>query len=164
VTGLDYLEDGVAELIDRGYDVIQADAETFDLDESFDTIVAGELIEHLERPGAFLNRANAHLEDDGHLVLSTPQPWMLYYYFKSMSGEVPVNPEHTCWFDAQTIRQLLARCGFEVHSIEYPEPSTFHPLAINHRLRTGFLRFTYSLGLERLSSDRMVIVATPASQ
>ncbi|MEJ2320568.1 MAG: class I SAM-dependent methyltransferase [Gemmatimonadales bacterium] len=38
----------------------------------FDVIVSSELIEHLESPSAFLRQAHALLEDDGFLMVTTP--------------------------------------------------------------------------------------------
>ena len=56
-----------------GYPNLHAgDAQTFRISAMFDTIVAGEVIEHLENPAQFLARAHEHLKPDGRLVLTTP--------------------------------------------------------------------------------------------
>ena len=44
-------------------------------DETFDTILAGEVMEHLERPLDFLRSCNRLLKENGKLVLSTPNPY-----------------------------------------------------------------------------------------
>lgn len=41
---------------------------------NFDTIIAGELIEHLEQPVDFLRKCNLSLREGGVLVLTTPNP------------------------------------------------------------------------------------------
>ena len=47
VVGIDILKKEIQELRRMGYDVRYGNAEDFELNEKFDTIVAGELIEHL---------------------------------------------------------------------------------------------------------------------
>lgn len=127
-TGVDIDADGVACLQRQGYQVICADAHVMDLGRRFDTIVAGELIEHLDSPGTFLRNIRRHLQPDGHLVLSTPNPfssgtlWKICRY-----GRPLVHEEHTCWFDPITLAQLLTRVGFAPLSGSWLEP-TFRPL------------------------------------
>jgi hypothetical protein len=57
LVGVEVSEPQVGALRAEGFDVRLGDAETFDLGEGFDVIVAGELIEHLSNPGLFLDRA-----------------------------------------------------------------------------------------------------------
>lgn len=46
-----------------------------ELKERFDTILAGEIIEHLDNPQAFLEGCYTILNPGGHLVISTPNPY-----------------------------------------------------------------------------------------
>src|SRR5712691_2815517 len=57
VLGVDYLEDEIRELAKRGYRVIAADVtKPIDIEEQFDVIVIGNLIEHLSNfEGLLLN-------------------------------------------------------------------------------------------------------------
>lgn len=43
-------------------------------DERFDAVVAGEIIEHLERPIDFLREIHCLLKPEGKVILSTPNP------------------------------------------------------------------------------------------
>jgi len=43
--------------------------------ESFDTIIAGELIEHLENPSSFLRGCRQVCKDRGQLLITTPNPY-----------------------------------------------------------------------------------------
>ncbi len=73
VTGIDYDEKIVEDLRSLKYeDVHHANAETFRLPERFNTIVAGEVLEHLSNPGLFLQRAREHLAAGGRLLITTP--------------------------------------------------------------------------------------------
>src|SRR5579872_3744834 len=51
ILGMDILERDCAKLRARGYDVVAGDACTVSLDRTFDVVVAGEIIEHVENPG-----------------------------------------------------------------------------------------------------------------
>ena len=112
-----------------GFDVRQANVEDMDLGERFDVVVAADLIEHLSNAGAFLDRARAHLRPGGVICLVTPNAWGANPVLKALAGlETQVNPEHTCWYDPVTLRQLLVRHGFE--PIEYYwQDYQRHPLA-----------------------------------
>lgn len=115
VTGVDVNAEGVEVLKRMGYNVICADSETMELGRKFDTIIAGEIIEHLENPGLFLLNLKRHLAPGGTLVLSTPNPfyqaqtWKIWRYGRPM-----VHEDHTNWQDPITLTNLLNRTGFEV--------------------------------------------------
>lgn len=114
VVGVDIDEDGIEDLQDAGYRATVADAESLALEGEFEYVVAGEIIEHVSNPGLFLDAVRERLTDDGQLILSTPNPWC-WARLKHLvrSDVVPCNPEHTHYQDEQTLRQLLARHGFE---------------------------------------------------
>ncbi len=119
-----------------GHEVVVANAETFQLGRRFDMIIAADLIEHLANPGLFLQAARKHLNPSGQLCIVTPNALSLNNALKSLAGvKVRVNPEHTCWFDRATLRQLLERHRFRVVE-EYWQDYQQHPFtAIACRLR-----------------------------
>lgn len=152
VLGVDYLESDVERLQEAGYNVVAQNAEQLDFDETFDTVVAGELIEHLSNPGQFLDSVYDHLKSDGQLVLSTPNPWSLHRFYQTFSGEVYCNPEHACWFDERTLRQLLHRHNFEVNSVDYVEPPAW-----------GIRKALYRTGVKLLAGGVFIMIATPTA-
>ena len=120
VTGLDLHEEGVTALAGYGYSVAVGDAEHFAFERKFDVIVAGDLIEHLGNLDGFLTSCLAALEDDGCILIQTPNPWYWRNIVKSVVyEEVPNNAEHTCWFDPRTLRQLVARYGLTLGEVEF---------------------------------------------
>ena len=122
--GLDLHADGVAALNTLGFEVVVGDAERFVFDRQFDVIVAGDLIEHLGNVEGFLTSARAALAPGGMLIVQTPNPWYWRNVAKAaLLPEVPNNPEHTCWFDPRTLRQLAARHGFGVGAVEFASRS-----------------------------------------
>ena len=121
ILGLDILESEVGELRRRGYDVVSGDATTICLDRRFDFVVAGEIIEHVDAPGAFVANMARHLNQDGRLVLTTPNPFFALHFLESIftSPDKRWNPEHVGWYCPFTLGNLLRRNGLEVEACYY---------------------------------------------
>lgn len=147
VVGIDILRDEVAVLRDQGYDIRVENAEIFDLGETFDAIVAGELIEHLANPGSFLERCRDHLRPGGRLIISTPNPWAFVHIRRAAVDRVRVNAEHTCWFGPRTLTQLINRHGFHGVQIRYIPPEH------------GVTRRLFDLDVDLLGATHLVATA-----
>jgi predicted TPR repeat methyltransferase len=124
LVGLDSSADGVAWARDRGYEVYEADAQDEDALRAlelapFDVIVAGEVIEHLDAPGAFLRAMHALAHSETLLVVTTPNAYRLANILVPVLGTELVHPDHTSWQSASTLRQLHARNGWQVERIRY---------------------------------------------
>jgi len=116
VIGIDINTNAVNVLTAHGYKVICANAEELDLEQRFDTIVAGELIEHLSNPGKFFDTAKRHLKPGGRLVITTPYPFSAMYFLYALIKfpKTCSNPEHTAWFCPSTIREISRRYGYKI--------------------------------------------------
>lgn len=120
IWGIDTDQEGIQQLREKGYTVSVGDAEVLRLGRTFDTIVAGELIEHLANPGRFLEACARVLNPGGTLVLSTPNPFSAMYSFMYWKNHGRAfNPGHACWFCPQTLEQLAARCGFRFAELSF---------------------------------------------
>jgi 2-polyprenyl-3-methyl-5-hydroxy-6-metoxy-1,4-benzoquinol methylase len=118
LVGIDLYEEGVQYLNDKGFNIILADAQSFDLGRQFDVIVAGDLIEHLENFSGFFSSCVKHMHSESRLLISTPNPWYWRNIIKAaLSKEVNNNPEHTCWLCPRTLRQLVSRHGLDIGEI-----------------------------------------------
>ncbi len=118
VLGVDIDAEGVAILQARGYEVVCADVETLALGRQFDTVVAGEIIEHLPNPARALEAIRKHLHPAGQLVLSTCNPFYFNQFLKILKyGDIQVHEEHTMWFDPRTLAHLLELTGYEVQRL-----------------------------------------------
>ena len=115
VVGIDLSEDNVKLLRNMGYpDLHVGNAQSLEMEARFDTIVGGEVIEHLENPGLFLARARDHLKPGGRVVLTTPYAFGLlnWVYALLRFPTTCINPEHTVWFCPATLTEIVHRAGF----------------------------------------------------
>jgi 2-polyprenyl-3-methyl-5-hydroxy-6-metoxy-1,4-benzoquinol methylase len=120
LVGMDLYAPGVKYLNEVGYNIICADSQQFDLNQSFDVLIAGDIIEHLEDFHGFLTSCKRHMHADSRLIISTPNPWYWRNVVKaSLSPEVNNNPEHTCWLCPRTLRQLLSRHNLAIGEIAF---------------------------------------------
>jgi 2-polyprenyl-3-methyl-5-hydroxy-6-metoxy-1,4-benzoquinol methylase len=81
--------------------------ETHQLGETFEVIVAGDVIEHMSNPGLFLDNCRRHLEPGGQLILTTPNAKWPTVFLRP-------NPTHALWHDHYTLRHLLERHHYHV--------------------------------------------------
>lgn len=163
VLGLDYLDEEVEKLNERGYDVVSANAEAFELDQRFDVVTAGELIEHLANPGLFMDRVHEHLAADGKFVLTTPNPWYVRRFVEAfLMGEVAVNPEHTCWFDKKTLDETLTRAGFELETFRYVKAPQFKRTLSLENIDAVMTRAVRRIWFDTLTGHSIFAVATTA--
>lgn len=91
----------------------------FAVDEKFSFISAFEILEHMVDTDAFLMECRAHLEDGGHLVLSTPNINSLRNRVQVPFGEYPNGLEyrtvihHVRLYNVPALKSHLAEHGFE---------------------------------------------------
>lgn len=108
--GVDVLDDAASTLRELGYDIRVADVENFQLDRTFDVIVAGDLIEHLSNIGQFLEAVSRHMHDTSLLVVTTPNPYNLEQAVNGVfRNKTFVNEQHTVGIDPKAMYQLVER-------------------------------------------------------
>ena len=156
LVGIDIDEGVIRKLQGQGFNVRLADAQNFDLGRTFDTVFAGELIEHLGNVEGFLSSVRRHLEPGGQLVLTTPNAFYVGNFVYRWGGHGQVHPEHTCWFCEDTLRQVIERNDFarvEISFTGHTSPTRLRKVA------------TYSarhILPPRLALDMLIAVATVA--
>lgn len=100
VVGVDIEGDGV--------EIIQGNAEVISLKETFDIVIAGDVIEHLHNPGLFLDNMHRHLEKDGLIIVVTPNVRSIGHLLTKL------NKYHTCWYCQGTLKYLVEQHNFKV--------------------------------------------------
>jgi 2-polyprenyl-3-methyl-5-hydroxy-6-metoxy-1,4-benzoquinol methylase len=112
--GVDILADEIDHLREKGFDVICADITAKPLPEIFDVIVAGEVLEHIEVPGAFMSNCAQMLRPGGRLIVTVPNPWYANRIWKNAWSRFSYvdSADHIAWYDAATLYELGQRHGF----------------------------------------------------
>src|SRR3990167_6641591 len=122
VVGIDIEYSEINKLKSMGFDVITMSAEEIYFKKKFDTVFAGELIEHLPNPGLFLQKAKNALKKKGVIVLSTPNTYAINKIIRVIqyrTNNPPENPDHTMYFTPENIKTLADKCGLKVIKIDY---------------------------------------------
>lgn len=117
VIGIDILEDYILKLRESGFDIRYGDVEhleKLELDEKFDVIVAGDVIEHLFNPGLFLDGVKRFFKKDACMIITTPNCFAPLRTLHTFLNRELVNRDHTCWYSYNTLRQLLELKGYKI--------------------------------------------------
>ena len=128
--GLDILkEKGIGKLFQGDLENLEA----VELDEKFDVIIAGEMIEHLNNPGLFLKGVQRFMTRETELVITTINAYgglrFVYYFFGGKGGvREAVHPDHVAYYSYSTLNLLLKRHGLDVSEF------LFYDLGTEHRI------------------------------
>ena len=118
LVGIDVDETGVQAATDAGYEAYAADCRDADALAALelkpaDLVIAGEIIEHLDDPGAFLAGLHTLVAPGGELIVSTPNAYGLFNVFASLARREINHPDHVLMFTWRTLTNLAARHGWE---------------------------------------------------
>jgi SAM-dependent methyltransferase len=114
--GIDVLEEPIAALRDRGYDVRVVDATSdIDLRQRFSRVIVGDVIEHVDNPVALLRFAGRHLAPGGIILCSTPNPYYLGNILGVLrDGTFIANAEHVTWITPTMALELAHRASLRL--------------------------------------------------
>lgn len=79
----------------------------------FDVVLAGELLEHLERPGDFLENVKRAMGPNSVLLVTTPNAFSFKKWLHFCTGNEAQNPTHVMVHTPATISALLRRHDFD---------------------------------------------------
>lgn len=84
---------------------------------SFDTVLAGETIEHLENPSEFLRQCRTVLKDDGLIVVSTPNPYNFWTFLGNALLIKPGYADHLSMWPFRNFVELLLHVDLELERV-----------------------------------------------
>jgi 2-polyprenyl-3-methyl-5-hydroxy-6-metoxy-1,4-benzoquinol methylase len=147
--GIDILEEDVKYLQSLGYNIICQDITRSSLVQTFDIVICGDVLEHVESPGFFLKSLATMLNPNGRLVVSIPNPWYINVLVKTISdGYVYVdNVDHVAWFDPSTLCEMGQRYGLKLDKFTGIEVNEL--LNWRTRLLFGLSPLLIRLGIHR---------------
>jgi 2-polyprenyl-3-methyl-5-hydroxy-6-metoxy-1,4-benzoquinol methylase len=153
LTGLDIDAEGIEAMRTAGYRVVCGDVASARLDQTYDVIIAAEIIEHLPNPGVALCNLKAHLKEGGTLVVTTCNP----FYYRQQSrifrhAAIQVNAHHTCWYDPLTLARMLRSAGFVVVKGAWISP------------RKRWNPMTFAARWRKYWNPNFLVEATPAGE
>ena len=121
--GVDADEKGVALLREMGFpNIMLGNCESLQSDllrEEFDIVLAGEIIEHVDNPGNFLNAIRGVMTPRTELLLTTANATSVKGFSHALTGVEKVHPDHNYYFSYHTLRQLLEKCSLKTHEVFY---------------------------------------------
>lgn len=116
--GFDFDQEGLDILLEKGVkNLFRADLEKLeevDLDETFDVIIAGEIIEHLRNPALFLLGIQRFMKPETNLVITTVNAYCAFrfmiYGLRGKGGKnEPVHPDHVAYYSYKTLSLAVKR-------------------------------------------------------
>ncbi|MEQ1923524.1 MAG: methyltransferase domain-containing protein [Pyrinomonadaceae bacterium] len=125
LAGIDSEQDSLALLEKAGFQhLFTGDLEKLDdldIEGEFDIIVAGEMIEHLNNPGLFLDGIKRFMHKDTKLILTTINAYcgmrFLWYGLRGKRGRNEfVHPDHVAYYSYSTLNKLLERHALHVEN------------------------------------------------
>lgn len=143
--GFDYDAEGLAIFKEIGEEnILWADLENLDdveLNETFDVIIAGEMIEHLSNPGLFLRGIKRFMNADTNLIITTINAYSgMRFFIYGLRGKgganEPVHPDHVAYYSYKTLNHVLQRENLQVKKF------LFYDIGDEHR---PFVHWFYNL-------------------
>jgi len=116
-----------------------------------EVVIAGEIIEHLDDGGSFLDGLHALVAPGGRLVLTTPNAsGLLNAGAAALAGYEVNHPDHVTLYSCFTLGNLLDRHGWEVEEVATYVPVLKEFSALRGRMRILGAGARTVLALERL--------------
>ena len=136
--------------------------------EPSDLIVAGEIIEHLDDSGSFLEGLHSLVKPGGRLVVTTPNAsGLLNAGAAALAGYEVNHPDHVTLYSCYTLTNLLRRHGWETEEVATYVPVLKEFAALKGRVKVLGIGAKLVLGAERLlgklgrpyAADGLIVVA-----
>ena len=115
VVGVDHDREGIEDMIKAGYEnVYCADLESWENNDHFDIIILGEIIEHVNNCGLFLENIKKYCDKETTIVFTTPNAYYYLFWVYAFFKRESIHPDHNYLFSFSSLSILLSKYGFKV--------------------------------------------------
>ena len=135
--GIDTDAEAAELLREAGFaDILTADAAALSAvtDSTFDLIVLGEVLEHVNNPGLLLDEMAKVLRPGGRVVVTVPNAYNLLRFLQIFAGREVVHMDHVAYYSAKTLTAACARSGLTLETIAFTDPFRESMGGRRHRL------------------------------
>lgn len=122
---IDILKEGIDAMKIKGFNnIVNANAENFNLNETFDIIYAGDVIEHLNNIGDFLECCKKHMRKNSRLIITTPNPYSIEMILRGIIGKTygGICYDHTFFLHKRNMEMLAKRFKMQVSTNYFSLP------------------------------------------
>ena len=172
--GLDLDEAGVQRAVEQGFPAYAVDCSDAERVaalglEPADVVVAGEIIEHLDDSGSFLEGLHSLVRPGGRLLVTTPNAsGLLNAGAAALAGYEVNHPDHVTLYSCFTLTNLLERHGWRTDEVATYVPVLKEFGALRGRMKVLGAGASVVLGAERLlarigrpyAADGLIVSAT----
>jgi 2-polyprenyl-3-methyl-5-hydroxy-6-metoxy-1,4-benzoquinol methylase len=127
------------------------------VNQKFDIVIAGDIIEHLSNPGRMLDGIKRFCRADTRVIITTPNAFGAPNYLRYSAGRFHEGAEHVMSFNEQNLVTLLQRHGYAVAELH----TCFQPRSAEALNSLAFRAGKSILKLFPRFGGTLMVVATP---
>lgn len=114
--------------------LVHGGVDDLDVNSKYDCIIMSQVIEHVYRPGEFMEKIKRHLLPGGTVIIITPDFGSFWRKIMGASWPSFKVPEHVLYFDHDSLERLLISAGFATIS-SFPYPHAFPLKLVSSKLK-----------------------------
>lgn len=84
-----------------------------------DLVVAGELLEHLDRAGMVLENCRRMMQPESKMIITVPNAFSVRNLLHVLRGYEKVAPDHVAYYSYSNVRELVERNGFQLDRVTW---------------------------------------------